>query len=266
MRRLLLLLIVSLAFMVPPGARAAAPSDFGKLFASGVALYKAMDFEGALEQFQLARRQPHGATEEVQAAIYAGILQFELGREAQAVELFRVAASLDPTAPLPVKVSPRIEIAFEKERSTFLALMQNATPQPAPIVVRPGEPPVTVPPAPSPAGPDKVGAKEYEPAKPVAAEAAASGGPSGRRVAGAVVMSVGGVAALVGVGFLINWLNLSSSETDLQSGLGLGLAIGGGVAAAAGVVLVALPDGTSARATLAPVHGGLAVAVQGTLP
>jgi tetratricopeptide (TPR) repeat protein len=277
MRCLLPTLIVAAVFVVSPlAAQAAAPSDFPKFFASGVRLYKDMDFERALEQFQLARTQPHGAAEEVQAALYAGILHFELGNEAQAQELFRLAASLDPQAPLPVKVSPRIEIAYEKERAKFAALMQQAAPPP-------GTPPVALQPvyqvgqAPQPQ-PQAV--RNLEPVAPVAtrAGAAQSSGPGGKKVAGGVVLGLGAAAAIVGgAAYGLAWANYpkyqrneasraEAEQMDLDAKLGLGLLIAGAATAVVGIVLLALPDGTSATASFSPLPGGAAFAVRGTLP
>lgn len=252
MRLLLPTLTLALAALPAREASAAAPgSDYPRLFAEGVRLYKDMDFERSLEQFQLARRQPHDAAEEVQALLYCGILQFELGKEAESDQTFGIAASLDPRAALPVKVSPRVEIAYEKQRAKFAALMPELARPPAP----PPEAAVAAPPAAAATDQGKA------PLTP-------------RRTAGAVLTALGAAGLLAGAisyaisadSFPLSTGAASASDRELEKNLGIGCLVGGLAVGVTGVVLLALPEGGSATAAVAPLPGGAALVLAGTLP
>ena len=203
----------------------------------------------------------------------AGILQYELGKEGEAQQLFALGASLDPRVALPVKVSPRIEIVYERERARFAALMPNVVaPQVAqPLAVArplPLAPPVAAVPA---------GAVEPTPTVRREAQGGTRGGKS-KKVAGGVILGVGAAAAIAGgVCYGFAWsrypkyqygqaTRADAEEMDLFFKAGVGGLIGGIAVAAVGVLLVSLPDGTSATASVAPVPGGAAFALQGTLP
>lgn len=242
-----------LALLAPGLSAAAAASDFQPFFQSGVRLHKAMDFERALEQFQLARAQPHSADEDVQVSLYQGILLFELGQEAEAAEAFRTALSVRPQAALPVAVSPRIQLSFEKERAALAKLSPPAPPAKA------------EPEAPKPA--------------PAAAVVEKSPSPSrGRTIGGAVLTGLGAASVVVGaIAYGSAWANYpkvergeatraEAEEVDLDAKAGVGLLVAGGVLLVPGVVLLALPDGSSATVTLAPGRGGASACLSGTFP
>lgn len=257
-RRWLSFLLVAAVTSVPLVAGAAAPSDFPRFFASGVRLYKAMDFESALEQFQLARAQPHGADDDVQALLYLGILKFELGAEAAASDLFRTALAIDPAARLPVRVSPLIETAFENERKNIAR-------------INPGSRAPRPPPAPP-------AAARAAPPAAVAAPAQPSDASKSRHVAGGVLIGVGGAALVAGaISYGVAWLKYSDYEVglltrseastiELESQVGVGLAIGGLVVLATGITVFAWPDGSTVGTAIVPTRGGAAFAIQGALP
>ena len=102
--------------LAAPRAHGAESSNFDRLFQGGVRRYRALDFERALAQFQLARAQPHGADDEVNLSLFEGVLQFELGQNEASGESFRSALAVNLDAQLPSWVAPRIREAFESER------------------------------------------------------------------------------------------------------------------------------------------------------
>lgn len=255
--RLPILRTLVLAASLAVAGSAWAGGEFQAHFQAGVGLYKEMDFERALEQFRLARALPHGAAEDVRVSLYEGILLFELGQEEQAAGAFRAAVSVDPHAALPVAVSPRIQIAFDKER----AKTGGGAPAPPAFVPLPqqGARPEAKRPPP---------ARAVAPAKP---EGKSYLLPSLLTAGGVVVGGLGG--GLLGVAWAVHdkYERGEATRKQAQSGdttakVSVPLMAVGGAALVAGVVLFALPAPGPTKLGVAPLPGGGYASVTLDLP
>lgn len=151
-------LAAATAFAAPPkGAPAAKPAAAGqaaRYLEAAIRMYRAFEFERALQQLERARSSPsEGLDTDVAIGLYEGIIQLELGREDQASAAFKTALTLDPAAKLPISVSPKVQGVFDKAKASIAAeptpVAATPTPVPAPT---PAEPAVVVrkpPPPPS---------------------------------------------------------------------------------------------------------------------
>ncbi len=81
-------------------------------------LYRALEYERALEQLKRARTVSKGVPDDAIIARYEGIILFDAGKPDEAVAAFREALYLEPDAVLPLKVSPKITATFEATRAT----------------------------------------------------------------------------------------------------------------------------------------------------
>ena len=79
-------------------------------------LYEDLEYEQALEQIQRARRFSVTEQEASALSLYEGVIFADMSRKDAATAAFRKALSLNPTAVLPVKVSPKVEQLFEALR------------------------------------------------------------------------------------------------------------------------------------------------------
>lgn len=79
-------------------------------------LYQNLEYERALEQLKRAKQVAHGVAEDAVIDRYEGLVLFDLGKRDEAMAAFREALYLEPDAPLPVKVSPKITEAYEATR------------------------------------------------------------------------------------------------------------------------------------------------------
>ncbi len=81
-------------------------------------LYRALEYERALEQLKRARTVSKGVGDDALIARYEGIILFDAGKPEEAAAAFREALYLEPDAVLPLKVSPKISATFEATRVT----------------------------------------------------------------------------------------------------------------------------------------------------
>jgi tetratricopeptide (TPR) repeat protein len=126
----------------------AASDDFQRYLGAAVQLYESLEYERALAQLQRARSVARGVEQDVSLGLHEGILLAELGRWDEARASFETALLLEPSATLPLRVSPKVEREFESVRkrvSASLARRKQAS--------RPGT--VTPPPEPPVAGSDR---------------------------------------------------------------------------------------------------------------
>src|SRR5687768_8235906 len=75
--------------------------------------YEALEYERCVESAAEARRWSLSAQEVAQLEVFAGLCQFNLGKQVKAAEHFRAAAMLDPAAQLPESVSPKVVTFFD---------------------------------------------------------------------------------------------------------------------------------------------------------
>jgi tetratricopeptide (TPR) repeat protein len=83
-------------------------------------LYGDLEFESAVESLKKAEKQTNSVAEDVQIAVYLGLIQFELGDATAAESAFKKALAIDQNAALPKRVSPKALAAFDKARKEML--------------------------------------------------------------------------------------------------------------------------------------------------
>ncbi len=84
---------------------------------SAVAHYEQLDYERALRQLEKAAAKAKTPGEQVQAALMLGIVRADSGKRSPALDAFDTAFAVDPTAKLPLVVSPKISALAESSRS-----------------------------------------------------------------------------------------------------------------------------------------------------
>jgi hypothetical protein len=147
---LVALLLASTLWLPAPAARAA-PGEFESYLQAAVRLYDSLDYERALEYLGRAKAKAGSVDDDVQVSLYEGIVLAELGRTDDSTAAFRAALLLRPEARLPLKVSPKVEEAFQLEQARVqkeLAARPQAPPAPptSPPRAKPPTPPATPPP------------------------------------------------------------------------------------------------------------------------
>jgi tetratricopeptide (TPR) repeat protein len=102
-------------------SRADAQENFDRALSEAVKLYKALEYEQALEQLQKARRLARGNDQEVAVYLWEGIFLGEMGKPEDSFDSFDKALTLNPEATLPIKVSPKLGKPFEERRAKAIA-------------------------------------------------------------------------------------------------------------------------------------------------
>ncbi|WP_257457787.1 hypothetical protein [Archangium lipolyticum] len=130
-------LVLCLLLVGSPLRSALAADDFQRYLAAAVQLYENLEYERALAQVQRARTVARGVEQDVSLGLHEGIFLAEMGRWDEARTSFETALLLEPTAKLPLSVSPKVERHFESIRQSVNAAIarrkQGATPgTPAP--------------------------------------------------------------------------------------------------------------------------------------
>lgn len=255
---------VLLGVAVPLPAHA--QGEFQRHLNAAIRLYQSLDYERALTQIELARKQPHESDDEVKLALYEGIIQAELGHQDECTAAFKSALLVQPDVKLPVKVAPKVSTLFESVREQAkreLAAIPSKPPPPAKpeVAATPSTPPPSTLPA------QTVSSKSLEPTLL-------------RRHALIPAAAGGALAVSGGVFFALSRSELSTlrnNDPDIQSRevvqqhvsrgntfqtlgvalLGVGTA---GLAAAAGIYFLGAPDqpvsvGVSTNGTSAVVYG-----------
>lgn len=141
-----------LAVGVLPGPADAqgARSKFDRHLTAAARLYEALEYERALTQIELARKQPHSSDQEVELSLYEGIILAESGKQESSTAAFKSALLVQPDAKLPVKVSPKVNTFFESVREKVKRELAALAPKEPPKAEPP--PPQAAPvAAPSPA-------------------------------------------------------------------------------------------------------------------
>ncbi len=122
-------------------------------------LYHDLEYEEALRTIERAATWPSSTPQDdVRIALFEGLINAGLGRDARAIRAFKRALAIDPKAVLPVDVPPKIEALFATAHKGLRPAPPPAPPadegptQAAPPAPGPeAEPP---PPPPAPARPD----------------------------------------------------------------------------------------------------------------
>jgi len=103
--------------IVIPVHAARAEGEFERHIAEAVRLYDDLEYEMALEQLERARGSLKGTPDSVTLALHKGVINADLGRWQVARDAFRSALLLDPSASLPLRVSPKVTREFEAQRA-----------------------------------------------------------------------------------------------------------------------------------------------------
>jgi hypothetical protein len=192
-------------------AAPAAGDDVQRSIRAASRFYESLDYDPALEQLARARKLGPRPDEEVEIALYEGIIYADMsGHRDQSQAAFRAALLLRPDARLPVKVSPKVEREFEQLRKQVAQELArtNAKRSTRPPTPPAGDRPVAATPPPTPS---------LVPAAAPPPAPAAAPGPSmfGARVP-LVPAALGGVAVAAGVGGTVFGLMTRSSLDQAQ--------------------------------------------------
>lgn len=123
MRKLSLVLALLL-----PLAAAANDEDFTRFYNAALRLHEGLEYERALEQLSLARKQASTGDQMSQVSLAEGVVLADLNRNDEAQAAFKAGLLLSPDAKLPLKVSPRVagevealRVKVKKELAPLLA-------------------------------------------------------------------------------------------------------------------------------------------------
>jgi hypothetical protein len=154
--RKLWMLVLGLAVLRPVPALAQGSTDVQAYLLSVKRLYEDLENESALKQIASAKKLPRTKNEDVTLSLYEGVIQADLSHWEKSAAAFKAALSQHPEAQLPVKVSPKVQLHFEKVRQQvkqeLMAQAKPPSPPPAPSS-SPVRPPAS-PPKPEVAAPE----------------------------------------------------------------------------------------------------------------
>jgi len=123
-----------------------AQGNFERHLTAAARLYQSLEYERALTQIELARKLPHSSEQEVELSLYEGIILAESGQQDSSAAAFKSALLVQPEAVLPVKVSPKVQSAFESVREQVKRELAALPPRPEPLRVEsPPRPEPTLP-------------------------------------------------------------------------------------------------------------------------
>ncbi|WP_223784237.1 tetratricopeptide repeat protein [Myxococcus sp. AS-1-15] len=137
------------AWFAPGLALAEDVSPFRRRMERAGAQYEALEYEKALHWLTQARQVASTPDEQVEVALYRGLVLSDLGRRKQALEEFRAGLSLKPDAVLPAATGPKVERDFESVRKQVRRQQGTASAAAPPAKVEEPEAPAKteVPPA-----------------------------------------------------------------------------------------------------------------------
>lgn len=120
-----------LALLVPLAA-AASDEEFQRFYNAALRLHEGLEYERALEQLALARKQAGTGDQMSQVSLAEGVVLADLNRGDDAMAAFKAGLLLSPDAKLPIKVSPRIagevealRVRVKKELAPLLARQEE---------------------------------------------------------------------------------------------------------------------------------------------
>lgn len=116
-----------LALLVPLAA-SATDEDYTRFYNAALRLHEGLEYERALEQLALARKQASTSEQMCQVSLVEGAVLADLNRNEEAQAAFKNGLLLFPDAKLPIKVSPRVagevevlRVKVKKELAPLLA-------------------------------------------------------------------------------------------------------------------------------------------------
>ena len=98
-------------------------AEVKKYLNAAVTLYENLEYEKALKQIQRAKTKSTGASDDARIALYEGIVYADMGKEDQALNLFKTGLAMEPEAKLPLEVSPKVEKVFNRARENVQKLL-----------------------------------------------------------------------------------------------------------------------------------------------
>lgn len=105
-------------------AASAQSADAQRYILAASRLYENLEYERALDQLKKARGVSGGVDDDVNIALYEGIILSDMGKKEEAVAAFREGLYLKPEANLPVKVAPKIAQVFTATKNDVLKELQ----------------------------------------------------------------------------------------------------------------------------------------------
>jgi tetratricopeptide (TPR) repeat protein len=118
------LALAVLALSLAPLAAHAQSADAQRYLIAASRLYENLEYERALDQLKKARGVSGGVDDDVNIALYEGIILSDMGKKEEAVAAFKEGLYLRPEANLPVKVAPKIQQVFTATKNDVLKEMQ----------------------------------------------------------------------------------------------------------------------------------------------
>lgn len=137
--RMLWMLLLALAVLRPAPALAQGSSEVQAYLLSVKRLYEDFENESALKQIASAKKLPRTKSEDVTLSLYEGVIQADLSHWEESAAAFKEALSQHPEAQLPVKVSPKVQLHFEKVRQQVKAELAARTKPPPPPPPQPAK-------------------------------------------------------------------------------------------------------------------------------
>ena len=108
-------LCLCLSLLVPLAA-SATDEDFQRFYNAALRLHEGLEYERALEQLALARKQASTGDQAALVSLAEGVVLADLNRNDEAQAAFKNGLLLSPDAKLPLKVSPRVAAEVETIR------------------------------------------------------------------------------------------------------------------------------------------------------
>lgn len=103
------------AFLLPLSARAG-EEDFQRFYNAALRLHESLEYERALEQLELARKQAATSQQMSMVSLAEGVVLTDLNKPTEAMAAFKAGLLLASDAKLPLKVAPRVAAEVEALR------------------------------------------------------------------------------------------------------------------------------------------------------
>lgn len=103
--------------LLSPLVAAASEEDFQRFYNAALRLHESLEYERALDQLALARKQAATGDQIAQVSLAEGVVLADLNRLDEAMAAFKQGLLLSPDAKLPIKVSPRVAADVETLRA-----------------------------------------------------------------------------------------------------------------------------------------------------
>lgn len=109
-------LMLALALVVSSSARAS-DEDFQRFYNAALRLHESLEYERALEQLALAKKQAGTGDQMALVNLAEGVVLADMNRPEESNAAFKAGLLLSPDAKLPMKVSPKVAAEVESIRA-----------------------------------------------------------------------------------------------------------------------------------------------------